>query len=110
MLVPSIVVQESDMSSLSVPRATLPSLDLTNMRNREMGGGYSPTSPAFGARLQPNPRGHYRSESEDEANSQNRSWSSLGAPGSQVSNPTNTEESSEMYALALPFVRFGLMW
>src|SRR5438552_19167175 len=36
--VPSIVVQETDTSALSVPRPTLPSLDLTQMRSN-LGSG-----------------------------------------------------------------------
>jgi hypothetical protein len=86
-IVPSIVVEESETSMLNVPRVAQPSLDLTQMRNA-MGAGYSPTTPAFTRtdRL-------YITES-DEQDSQIRSWSNIGAPGSSIAT---SAVSSELY-------------
>jgi len=86
-VVPSIVVEESETSMLSVPRVTQPSLDLTQMRN-DVGAGYSPTTPAFSTsdRL-------YTQSNDAGQSSQIRSWSNLGAPDSQIST---SEVHSEM--------------
>jgi hypothetical protein len=81
--VPSIVVEESETSLLSVPRAAMPSLDLTQMRN-DMGTGYSPTRPAFSQEDRLQVQGISPSGSEDESESHPRSWSNLGAPDSQI--------------------------
>jgi hypothetical protein len=84
-IVPSIVVEESETSMLDVPRVAQPSLDLTQMRNA-MGAGYSPTTPAFtrADRM-------YTTES-DEQDSQIRSWSNIGAPGSSIATSAVTSE------------------
>jgi len=86
--IPSIVVEESETSMLDVPRVAQPSLDLTQMRNA-MGAGYSPTTPAFtrADRL-------YTTES-DEQDSQIRSWSNIGAPGSSIATSAVTSELSQ---------------
>jgi hypothetical protein len=95
--VPSIVVEESEMSSLSVPRPAHPSLDLTQMRHA-MGAGYSPTSPSFSGsdRL-------LRSD-DGEQGSGAKSWSNIGAPGSQIST---SAVDSELYVVRVHFLTIG---
>jgi hypothetical protein len=84
---PSIVVEESETSLLSVPRAGMPSLDLTQMRN--LG---SPTRPAFGQQDRLQVQGSSRSESDDESDPHGRTWGNLGAPDSQLSTTTGQSE------------------
>lgn len=84
--VPSIVVEESEATSLSVPRPALPSLDLTQMREISTGyssnlSGPSPTSsdlPRLGL--------------SDGGSSPIRTWSNLGAPDSQIATSSGVSE------------------
>ena len=84
-LVPSIVVEESEATSLAVPRLALPSLDLTQMR--DLGSGYSsnvsdqtPTTVDF-PRLELSDGG-----------SPVRSWSNIGGPESQIATSSGVSE------------------
>lgn len=88
--VPSIVVEETETSSLSVPRAAMPSLDLTQMRN--LGAGYSSTRPVFRQEDRLQVQGSSQSESDDESDSRGRTWSNLGAPDSQVATSAGQSE------------------
>jgi hypothetical protein len=81
-VVPAIIVEESEPSSLPVPRPAMLSLDLTQMRN-DMGTGYSPTSPSFG-RDPLQTRSSPQSAGDDDSNSPFKTWSNIGGPESQV--------------------------
>jgi hypothetical protein len=85
--VPTIVVEESEAS---IPRPTLPSLDMTHMRD-DMGAGYSPSSNFDGQeRLQASPV--HQSDTEDESRSPARTWSSIGRPQSNITISANDPE------------------
>ena len=91
-LVPQIVVEESELSGLSIPTSRpMPSLDLTQMRNNS-GAGYSPVEPNYSrqdhlqARYYPQ-----QSDSEDESGSQ-ISWANIGGPESQIATSTGHSE------------------
>jgi hypothetical protein len=89
--VPAIVVQDDELSRLSVPRNTLPSLDLTQVR-RERGGEFSPTSPVFPGQssVQLSPTHAY--DTVERSSSELRSWSNLGGPESHLTrSPSNAE-------------------
>jgi hypothetical protein len=88
--VPSIVVQESDTSALSMPRPTLPPLDLTQLRSNT-GAGYS---PVFEGQDRLQPSYSPQSEVDDEASSPVRTWSTIGGPDSQVAL---AGDNSELY-------------
>ena len=94
MKVPSIVIEESETSLLSVPRAAMPSLDLTQMRH--IASGYAPTQPVLSQQDRLYVRGRSHSESDDESESQGRTWSNLGAPDSQIAT---SAVQSELYRL-----------
>ena len=93
--VPAIVVQESDTSTPSIPRPTLPSLDLTQMRDN-MGAGYSPVLDGHD-RLHPSYSP--QSDVEDEANSPARTWSTIGGPDSRMASAGG---NSELYTPKIP--------
>ena len=93
--VPSIVVQESDTSAPSIPRPTLPSLDLTQMRHNT-GAGYS---PVFEGQDRLQPSYSPQSDVEDEANSPVRTWSTIGGPDSQIALSGG---NSELYIPKIP--------
>jgi len=91
--VPAIVVEESEATSLAIPRPALPSLDLTQMR--DLGAGYSSndsrqdsTSPES-SRL-----------GVTEGGSPVRMWSNIGGPDSQIAS---TSGVSELLDLIMPF-------
>ena len=87
---PSIVVEESETSNLPASRPPLPSLDLTQIRNT--GGGYSPTSPTSRGQSRLHALYSQQSDAEDEEGSLVRTWSNIGAPGSQIAtSEVNTE-------------------
>ena len=88
--VPSIVVQESDTSALSIPRPSLPSLDLTQMRH-DVGTGYS---SVFEGQDRLQPSYSPQSDVEDEASSLGRTWSTIGGPDSQIAT---SGVNSELY-------------
>ena len=92
-VVPSIVVQESETSGLSVPRPALPSLDLTNLR-RDMGSGYSPMSPLFSGQSSIQPSPVHGLDVVERSSSENRSWSNLGGPDT---NLTASAANTELY-------------
>ena len=92
MKVPSIVIEESESSLLSIPRAAMPSLDLTHMRH--MASGYSSTQPVLAQQDRLYVRGRSHSESDDESESRGRTWSNLGAPDSQIAT---SAVQSELY-------------
>ena len=85
-VVPSIVVQESEAMSLSLPRPALPSLDLTQMR--EIGHGYSSSLSG----LSPTSSDGPRLGSSDGGSSPIRMWSNLGAPDSQIATSSGGSE------------------
>jgi len=93
--VPSIVVQESDTPALSIPRPTLPSLDLTQVR-QDMGAGYS---SGFDGQERLQPSYSPQSDVEDEASSPVRTWSTLGGPDSQIAMSAG---NSELYIPKIP--------
>lgn len=97
--VPAIVVHDSETGNLRVPRA-MPSVDLTQMRNVGSGSGFSPASPVFSGDLGLNLRHRTPTESEDEAGPSGRTWSSVGAPESQIATSTGT---SELYSIYFAF-------
>jgi len=82
-VVPSIVVEESESEILDIPRAPMPSMDLTQMRT-DMGTGYysnySPTSPAFDGQEQLHVSSSgAQSDNEDDSPSAPRTWTTIGA-------------------------------
>jgi hypothetical protein len=81
-LVPSIVVEESEATSLAVPRPALPSLDLTQMR--DLGSGYSPN-------VSPTTVDFPRLELSD-GGSPVRTWSNIGGPESQIATSSGVSE------------------
>ena len=85
---PSIVVQETDTSARSVPRPTLPSLDLTQMRNT-FGAG---CSSGFVGQDRLQPSYSPQSDAGEEAGSSARSWSSIGGPESQIASSGGSPE------------------
>jgi hypothetical protein len=93
--VPAIVVQESDAPVLSIPRPSLPSLDLTQMRD-DMGEGYS---SGFEGQDRLQPSYSQQSDVQDEGSSPGRSWSTIGGPDSQIAL---SGENSELYIPKIP--------
>lgn len=93
--VPAIVVQESDTSTPSMLRPTLPSLDLTQMRDN-MGAGYS---PVLDGQDRLHPSYSPQSDVEDEAGSPVRTWSTIGGPDSQIAS---AQGNSELYTTKIP--------
>ena len=83
--VPSIVVQESEATSLAVPRPALPSLDLTQMR--ELGKGYSSNVSRQDSTSSELPRLGLTDEG-----SPVRTWSSIGNPDSQIATSAGVSE------------------
>ena len=88
---PSIVVEEPQSSSLSIPRTALPSLDLTHLRHN-MGAGYSPTSPSFDAQDRLHVYYSPNSDAEDESFSAGSTWSNLGGPDSHIATSSGNVE------------------
>jgi hypothetical protein len=89
--VPAIVVQESESSSLSVPRPAFPSLDLTQMRD-DMGTGYSPNPSHIGSSVALQSPWTQQSETDDVANSPVRTWSNIGGPQSRIATSAGNSE------------------
>ena len=89
--VPSIIVEESEIASPTVPRPALPSLDLTQMRNN-VGAGYSLNSPTFGHDDRLPVYQYQPSDSEDESGSPVRTWSNIGGPESRIATSPVTSE------------------
>ena len=97
-IVPSIVVEESESAGpeISNPRLALPSLDLTYMRGNT-GAGYSPEVSPTHIPVRDRSQGlHSPQSSPEESPWPIRTWTSLGAPDSQIAMSTG---SSELYSL-----------
>jgi len=84
-LVPSIVVDESEATSLAVPRPALPSLDLT--RIRDLGSGYSSNVSEQTSTSVELPR-----LGLSDGGSPVRTWSNIGGPESQIATSSGRAE------------------